>query len=227
MPRNPMILLVEDEKDIAFVLSALLRKEGFEVRNAKNGAVGLALARKHKPDLVISDIRMPKMNGHEMIRQLRGESSVPVLFLTARRDEADRVRGFMLGADDYLTKPFSMAELVCRVRALLRRSRRAATPPARAHAGGLEIDFERHEVRVNGKLKHLAPREFQLLKLLLQGQGKVLSREGLLKEIWGYDEGLGISTRTVDQHVARLRRTLASEKQRIITVKNFGYRFKA
>lgn len=224
MPPNPVILLVEDEDDLAYVLSALLRKEGCDVHVAKNGAAGLKLARKRKPDLVISDVMMPLMGGHEMIRILRSESDVPVLFLTARRDEADRVRGFQLGADDYLTKPFSMRELICRVRAILRRAGRAGEPRISARAGGLEVDFTRHEVRVNGRAKHLSPREFQVLKLLLEGNGKVISREHLLRMIWGYDASLGITTRTVDQHVARLRRSLAAEKRRIITVKNFGYR---
>ena len=226
MGAKPRLLVVEDEEDMAYVLSSLFRKEGYEVLVAKNGPAGLKLARKHKPDLVISDVTMPLMNGHEMIRVLRQESRVPVIFLTARRDEADRVRGFQLGADEYMTKPFSMRELVCRARAVLRRAGRSALPPVLTRTGGLEIDFARHEVRVNGKPKHLAPREFQLLKLLLEANGKVLSRGQLLKTIWGYDEGLGISTRTVDQHVARLRRSLAAEKRRIITVKNFGYRIK-
>jgi two-component system phosphate regulon response regulator PhoB len=220
------LLVVEDEEDMAYVLSSLFRKEGYEVQVAKNGAAGLKVARKLKPDLVISDVMLPLMNGHEMIRLLRLESKVPVLFLTARRDEADRVRGFQLGADEYMTKPFSMRELVCRVRAVLRRAGRTATAPVVTRAGALEVDFARHEVRVNGRVKHLSPREFQVLKMLLEANGKVMSREHLLKTIWGYDEGLGISTRTVDQHVARLRRSLASEKRRIITVKNFGYRIK-
>jgi two-component system phosphate regulon response regulator PhoB len=226
MAAKPTLLLVEDEDDMAYVLTALFRKEGYEVHVGKTGPAGLRLARKHKPDLVVSDIMLPLMNGHEMIRLLRQESKVPVLFLTGRRDEADRVRGFQLGADEYMTKPFSMRELVCRVRAVLRRAGRSALAPILTRAGGLEVDFARHEVRVNGKPRHLAPREFQLLKLLLEANGKVMSREQLLKTIWGYDEGLGISTRTVDQHVARLRRSLAAEKRRIITVKNFGYRIK-
>ncbi len=226
MARKARLLLVEDEKDIAFVVSAQLRKEGYEVRIANDGAAGLKLARKHKPDLVISDVMLPKMDGHEMIRRLREESQVPVLFLTARRDEGDRVRGFQLGADEYMTKPFSMHELVARVQALLRRAARAAAPPTVTRLGGLEVDFARHEVRVDGKPRHLAPREFRLLKLFLEANGKVLSREELLKSIWGYDEDLGISTRTVDQHVARLRRSLGAERRRILTVKNVGYRIK-
>lgn len=226
MTAKSRILLVEDEKDMAYVLSSLFRKEGYHVQVARNGDAGLKLARSHKPDLVISDVMLPLMNGHEMIRLLRKRSKVPVLFLTARRDEADRVRGYQLGADEYMTKPFSMRELVCRVRTVLRRAARAAAQPVLTRAGALEVDFARHEVRVNGKPKHLSPREFQLLELLLAANGKVLSREHLLKTIWGYDESLGINTRTVDQHVARLRRSLSSEKRRVITVKNFGYRIK-
>ncbi|UPT74754.1 MAG: response regulator transcription factor [Elusimicrobiota bacterium] len=224
---KPSLLVVEDEKDLAYVLASLFKKEGYTVHVARDGKAGLKLARAHKPDLVVTDVMLPLMDGHEMIRQLRVESKVPVLFLTAKRDEADRVRGFQLGADDYITKPFSMRELVARVRAVLRRAGRAGEAQYSVRAGGLEIDFARHEVRVNGKPKHLAPREFQLLKLLIEANGHVLSREELLKTIWGYDESLGISTRTVDQHVARLRRSLASERKRIVTVKNFGYRIKA
>lgn len=222
------ILLVEDEKDLAFVLSETFKNEGFALLTARDGRAGLETARKRKPDLIVSDVMMPRMDGLEMLRELRRESSVPVLFLTARKDEADRVRGFDLGADDYLSKPFSMRELVCRVKAVLRRRERAARPARAGHVrlGAVEIDLGRHEVRVNGKLRHLAPREFQLLELLIQANGKVLSRENLLKSIWGYDESLGVDTRTVDQHVARLRRNLLAEKKRIVTVKNFGYRIK-
>jgi DNA-binding response OmpR family regulator len=221
------LLLVEDEKDMSFILSSIFRKEGYEFLTAATAEAGLKLARKHKPDLVISDVMLPKMDGLEMLRALRLESRVPVLFLTGRRNEADRIRGFELGADDYLTKPFSMRELVARVKTLLRRAARAPAAPSGdgiVKIGGIQIDFVRHEVRIHGKYRHLTPREFLLLKLLVEADGKVLSREKLLRTLWGVDGDAGVNTRTVDQHVARLRRSLGGEKRRIVTVKNAGYR---
>jgi DNA-binding response OmpR family regulator len=221
------ILLVEDEAHLVRILRFNLKKEGFNFLSAKNGKTGLEMALKQKPNLVIADIMLPSMDGLEMLRALRQESQVPVIFLTAKRAEIDRILGFNLGADDYLSKPFSIRELICRVKAVLHRLDRQAG--ARSHAiriGGLEVNFDRHEVRVNGKYRHLAPREFKLLTMLIELNGEVISREQLLKRIWGIDKSMEISTRTVDQHVARLRRGLLSEKRRIITVKNIGYRIR-
>lgn len=222
------ILLVEDERDMAFILSKTFSTEGFAVRVARTAEDGLRLARRWKPDLIVSDIMLPRMDGLAMVQTLRQESQVPVLFLTARRDEADRIRGFKVGADDYLSKPFSMHELLARARAVLRRrdAGQAAVRKGPFKFGAVEVDYERGEVRVNGRYRHLAPREFQLLKMLIDAEGRVLSRENLLKNIWGYDEAIGVATRTVDQHVARLRGKLAGEKRRLVTVKNFGYRLK-
>jgi DNA-binding response OmpR family regulator len=222
------ILLVEDERDIAFILGQTFRAEGFAFVVAETAEDGLKLARKHKPALIISDIMLPRMDGLSMVKELRRESQIPVLFLTARKDESDRIRGFQVGADDYLAKPFSMRELVCRVRAVLRRKASRAAPASEegVKLGSLELDFARREARVNGKYRHLAPREFQLLRMLVEADGKVLTREHLLKEIWGYDESIGVSTRTVDQHIARLRRKLLAERKRLVTVKNVGYRLK-
>lgn len=222
-----IILLVEDEEDLARLLRFNLKREGYAFLRAKNGEAGLRMALKHKPDLIISDIMLPKMDGLDMVRALRQESQAPVIFLTARRQEIDRILGFKLGADDYLAKPFSVRELICRVSAILRRAnRQTGARPATKRIGGIEVDFGRHEVRVNGKHRHLAPREFELLALLIEGDGDVLSREELLKRIWGIDKSMEVSTRTVDQHVARLRRGLLSEKRRVVTVKKLGYRIK-
>jgi DNA-binding response OmpR family regulator len=223
---KPKILLVEDERDLAFILAANFKKEGFEFLVAGNGEAGLKMARKHRPALVISDIMMPGMDGLEMVRILRQESQVPVLFLTARKDEVNRILGFKLGGDDYLGKPFSMQELICRVKAILHRSspRSSAARQATLRVGGIEVDLRRHEVRVNGKHRPVTPRELELLTLLIDADGEVLSREDLLKRIWGYDESLDVSTRTVDQHIARLRRCLLLEKRRIVTVKGAGYK---
>lgn len=221
------ILVVEDERAILYVLSSNLRREGFEVFTAKSAELGLTLARKHKPDLILLDVMLPKMDGLEMIGILRQESQVPVLFLTAKKSEVDRVLGFKLGADDYVTKPFSIEELLARIKAILNRVAPKPDGDMRGlRLGGLEVDFDRHEVRVKGKPRRLAPREFQLLKLLIEAKGKVLSRDLLLERIWGYDKSMNISTRTVDQHVARLRRKLLGEKDRIATVTNAGYQIK-
>ena len=226
MPKTK-ILLVEDEEDLARVVRYNLKKEGFVCLHAKNGEAGLEAALKKKPDLIISDIRLPKLDGLEMVRALRRESEVPVIFLTAKKTEVDRVVGFKLGADDYIAKPFSTRELVCRVKAVLRRlARPAGERAASKRVGAIEIDFGRHEVRVSGKFRHLAPREFAVLKALVEADGNLITREQLLERIWGIDKSMEISTRTVDQHVARLRRGLLSEKRRIVTIKNLGYRLK-
>ena len=223
---KPNIVLVEDEKDLAFVLVANFKMEGFDLRVARTAEAGLEAIRKRPPDLVIADITLPGMDGLDMVRILRQESQVPVLFLTAKKDEVNRVLGFKLGADDYVSKPFSMQELICRVKALLHRAspKTPDSQQASLRVGGIEMDLRRHEVRVNGKHRKVTPLEFKLLKLLIDANGAVLSREDLLKRLWGYDESMEICTRTVDQHIARLRRSLASEKKRVVTVKSIGYK---
>ena len=223
---KPKILLVEDERDLAFIIASNFKKEGFEFFIASTAEAGLKAARKHLPALVISDITLPGMDGLEMVRILRQESQVPILFLTARKDEVNRILGFKLGADDYLSKPFSMQELICRVKAILHRTMpfSATSRQASLRVGAIEVDLRRHEVRVNGKHRSVTPRELQILTLLIEADGKVLSREELLKTLWGYEESLDVNTRTVDQHIARLRRSLLSEKRRIVTVKSAGYK---
>lgn len=223
---KPKIILVEDEKDLAFVLASNFKMEGFDFRVARTAETGLKMIRKHPPALVIADVTLPGMDGLEMVRLLRQESQVPVLFLTAKKDEVSRVLGFKLGADDYVGKPFSMHELLCRVKAILHRAgpKTADAQQASLRVGGIEMDLRRHEVRVHGKHRKVTPLEFKLLKLLIDADGAVLSREDLLKRLWGYDESMDISTRTVDQHIARLRRSLLSEKKRIVTVKSVGYK---
>ncbi|MBI3547538.1 MAG: response regulator transcription factor [Elusimicrobia bacterium] len=223
------LLLVEDEEDIGFILDSVFKSEGYSVVLAKTAEAGLEAFRKQKPDLIVTDIMLPKMDGLEMVRIIRRESRVPVLFLTAKRAELDRIKGFKLGADDYLSKPFSTRELVCRVQAVLRRAanKPAASKSGLLRIGKIEVDSGRHEVRINGKYKRIAPREFQLLTMLIEANGGVLSRDQLLSRIWGYDNTMKISTRTVDQHVARLRRGLGPERKRIVTVKNFGYKIRS
>lgn len=222
------ILLVEDEKALSRLVRYNLEKEGHRVLAAEDGASGLELARREKPDLVILDVMLPKKDGLEVCRALRAESKVPILFLTAKKSEVDRVLGLRLGADDYVTKPFSVAELCARVEALLRRAgtRGAPTEPGVRGAGGLVVDVERHEVSVRGRPVSVTPREFTFLKLLLEADGRVLTRDSILETVWGVDRSVEIDTRTVDQHIARLRRKLGPEGSRIVTVINSGYKLK-
>ena len=223
------VLVVEDEKDLLQIVKYNLQKEGYVVLTARDGESALATARKGKPDLIILDVILPHMDGMEICRILRQETQVPIMFVTGKKNEIDKILGLKLGADDYLTKPFGVGELVARVQAILRRAAPAvsrADAKDAVHIGNLEVDFERHEIRVGGKPANLPPKEFELLKLLIKANGKVLSRDYLLENIWGYEKSSEIDTRTVDQHISRLRRKLQSEKNRIVTVANFGYQIK-
>lgn len=199
-----------------------MEKEGYRVLSAGSAESGLKSVRTNKPDLIILDIMLPGIDGLEFLRLLRRESRTPVILLSARRGETDRILGLKLGADDYVVKPFSHGELLARVEARLRP---AAAPGEErsASVGAMSIDVARHQVTVKGKPVRLAPKEFSLLRLLVEADGKVLSRDQLLELIWGHDKSMEIDTRTVDQHVARLRRKLGEEGSRISTVPNFGY----
>ncbi|HXS99717.1 MAG TPA: response regulator transcription factor [Elusimicrobiota bacterium] len=216
------ILVVEDEKDLVRLIKHNLEKEGYSVLSAGTAEAGLKSARASKPGLIILDIMLPGIDGLEFLRLLRRESRTPVILLSAKRSETDRILGLKLGADDYVVKPFSHGELMARVEARLRPPEAPANGSA-ACIGGMSIDAERHEVTVKGKPVRLAPKEFALLRLLVEADGKVLSRDRLLELIWGHDKSMEIDTRTVDQHVARLRRKLGPEGSRIATVPNFGY----
>lgn len=217
------IVIVEDEKAIAQALAARLRAEGFAVEVAHDGIAGVELCERIAPDLVVLDVMLPGIDGHEACRRIQRERPVPVLMLTALDAETDLIVGLGVGADDYLTKPFSQRELVARVRALLRRARRAAEPAARRIvAGAVTIDPERREVRRDGELVHLTPTEFDLLHRLADRPGIVFSREQLLEEVWGYLDGTA-GGRTVDSHVAAVRRKLGAEVLR--TVQGIGYAF--
>ncbi len=192
---------------------------------ARDAESGLRSIRRSKPDLVILDIMLPRMDGLELLRLLRRESRTPVILLSAKRSETDRILGLKLGADDYVVKPFSHGELLARVEARLRP---AARPDGERPAaiGAMAVDFARHQVTVKGKRVRLAPKEFSLLRLLVEADGKVLSRDRLLELIWGHEKGMDIDTRTVDQHVARLRRKLGEAGALIATVPNFGYQLR-
>jgi DNA-binding response OmpR family regulator len=222
------ILIVEDEKDLVRLIRYNLEKEKFRVTCARDAETGLKLARKSKPDLILLDIMLPKMDGLEFLKTIRPEVSIPILLLSAKRSEMDRILGLKLGADDYIVKPFSLGELQARINGHLRRRSLGGDGDAKKSitVGQIEIDFERHEIKVKGKLAYLAPKEFAILKLLIEANGKVLSREQLLEMIWGHDKDMEIDTRTVDQHIARLRRKLGTESERITTVPNFGYQVK-
>lgn len=223
------ILVVEDEKDLSRILQYNLKRAGYQVWSAPSGEQGLKLFRRYSPDLVVLDIMLPGMDGLEFCRIVREKSSSPVLFLTAKKSETDRVVGLKLGGDDYVTKPFFMSELLARIEVLLRRKEPKPGKEGQAplRVGELEVDFERHEVRVQGKNVVLTPTEFRFLKLMIEADGKVLSRDTFLSHIWGHDAGQEMNTRAVDQHMARLRRKLGPESARVATVTNLGYRFKS
>jgi len=219
------ILIVEDEKNIAKALKYNFDKAGYEVYCAADGQAGVDLHGEQNPDLVILDIMLPKLDGLEVCKRIRQKAATPIIMLTAKKEEIDRIIGLELGADDYVSKPFSMRELMARVKAVLRRH----TPESASEVfktGTLEVDLERYEVRVGGKPVNLSSKEFSFLKCLILADGKALSREQFLEKIWGYDKSMEIDTNTVDQHVARLRAKLGDEAARVITVKNVGYRLK-
>jgi DNA-binding response OmpR family regulator len=221
------VLIAEDHRDIADSVAYSLGQEGYEVEVARDGEGGLAAARGREPDLIILDLMLPGMGGLDVFRAIRRHSVVPVIMLTAKAGEADRVTGIELGADDYITKPFSMRELVARVRMVLRRASARddeATPTLRS--GDLEIDTDAHTVTLGGRPLELAPREFALLVVLARNAGRALTRGVLLEQAWGTSEY--IDERTVDVHVRWLRRKIEkvpASPERILTVRGMGYRF--
>lgn len=215
-----LICVIEDEEVIASAVAARLRAEGFTVEVAHNGHDGVALCERVRPDLVVLDLMLPGLDGLEVCRRVQHSRPVPVLMLTARGEESDLLVGLAVGADDYMTKPFSPRELVARVRALLRRVERRPAPPGDAvRIGTLEIDPAARLVRSGGEIVHLTPTEFDLLALLAGRPGAVFSREQLLADVWGWRDGSG--QRTVDSHVRGLRRKLGSDLVR--TVHGVGY----
>lgn len=227
------ILVVDDEAPILELVRFNLEKEGFAVITASDGEDGLRRARSEAPDLVILDLMLPGIDGIEVCQQLRRETNVPVLMLTAKTEEFDRVLGLSVGADDYVTKPFSPRELVARVKALLRRrdmdleETKARDASGRIRVGDLVIDTSRFEVEVRGVRTELTPKEFELLRVLVANRGKVLTRDFLLEKVWGYE--YGGDTRTVDVHVRRLRQKIEEDDSRptcIQTVHGVGYRFR-
>jgi len=222
-----MILVVEDEPDIRNLIVHHLESDGFRCRTVATGPDALAAVRAAMPALVVLDLMLPGMDGLEVCRRLRAiAASLPIIMLTAKADEVDRVVGLELGADDYIVKPFSPKELVARVRAVLRRAQPAdSTRPI--EGGGIALDPACHRVTVAGAEVGLTPKEFELLQTLMEAAGRVLSREQLLSRVWGYARADEIESRTVDVHVRRLRAKLGAAGSRIATVKTIGYRFDA
>ena len=220
------VLIVEDEPDIRELVVHHLKREGYQVSAASSGEEALRQVQAAPPDLVILDLMMPAMDGLEVCRRLRQDPatvSLPIVMLTAKGDEVDRVLGLEIGADDYIVKPFSPKELLARVRAVLRRSR-PAPGAAPLTLGALVMDLGTHTASVDGLALALTPKEFDLLRALVEARGRVLSREFLLDRVWGYAHASEIVSRTVDVHVRRLRVKLGPEGRRILTVKSVGYR---
>ena len=225
------VLVVEDEENIVEALRYNLEREGYAVLTAMDGEKGLELARGSNPDLIILDVMLPRLDGFEVCRILHRDVNTPILMLTAKGEEVDRIVGLELGADDYVTKPFSMRELLAWVRAMLRRSRMTSetlfsTGVESYTAGDLEVDLSSHTARLGAATLNLKPREFDLLALLVSNKGRAITRDQILERLWGYDY-IG-DTRTVDVHVRWLREKIEAEPgspKRIITIRGVGYRF--
>ena len=220
------ILIAEDDANIRLGLVATLESEGYAVTAASDGAQALRLFPQEKFDLVVLDIMMPKASGYDVCRDLRARGArVPVLFLTAKGEEIDKVVGLKLGADDYVTKPFSPRELVLRIKKLLARVKADDDPVTSLRLGELELDASRHQVSVAGVPVELTATEFKLLEILARRRGRVQTRDRLLQDVWGYDNP--IDSRTVDTHMRRLREKIGAAAEYLETIRGVGYRFKA
>lgn len=223
---KPIILLIEDEEDVLQLVRYNLTKSGFRVVSAGDGLTGLAMAREHAPDAIVLDLMIPEMDGSAVCRELRSHENtagIPIIMLTAKAQEKDRVAGLELGADDYVTKPFSPRELVLRLQAVLRRST-ANAPSERSKFGPIDLDRGRFEITVDGETKRLSVIEFKLLVYFLERQGKVIERVTLLRDVWGYRNVT--DSRTVDTYLRRLRVKLGSASELLETVRGEGYRLR-
>lgn len=224
---KPTVLVIEDEKNIVELITYNLEQDGFRVVSALKGDQGLDRARKDNPDLILLDLMLPELSGIDICKILKQNpktAGIPVIMLTAKNQESDKIVGLELGADDYITKPFSPRELLARVKAVLRRGR-TVEGEISYEIGVLKMDPARHLVSVKSKAVALTSKEYDLLKTLIEANGRVLSRDYLLNQVWGYDPSLNIETRTVDMHLGQLRKKIGPEAKRIVTVKNVGYRF--
>lgn len=221
------ILVVDDETDVTELLAYTLKSKGYVVETLNDPNRSIGLARTFLPDLIVLDVMMPDLSGIQILRMVRADAKlkkIPVIFLTAKAEEGDRVQGFETGADDYLCKPFSTKELVLRIQTILRRVQDGAPEsPKLLNIGGIVLDGERHAITVHGQAVELTATEFKLLRLLMERRGRVQTREHLLINVWNYETE--IETRTVDTHVRRLREKLGSEADWIETIRGVGYRF--
>jgi len=219
------ILLIDDEPDVLDMVELNLKSSGFKVSSAQDGEVGIRKARDEQPTLIVLDLMLPRMSGLEVCKNLKKDPAtmgIPVIMLTAKSDEVDRIVGLELGADDYVTKPFSPRELVLRIKSVLRRARSETVKQERMQLGELVLDMARHEVMVDGAPVNLTATEFRLLSVLMERRGRVQSRDRLLNDVWGYESV--IDTRTVDTHVRRLREKLGSLAEYVETIRGVGYR---
>jgi DNA-binding response OmpR family regulator len=224
---SPRILIIEDEQDVVDLLTLNLRKAGFALSTATDGATGLRKAREESPSLIILDLLLPKMPGLEICKVLKTDIAtrqIPILMLTAKAEEIDRIVGLEFGADDYVTKPFSPRELVLRVNAILRRAKGEVVEEKKLSIGSITVDQSRHQVTVGDRPVRLTSVEYKLLSMLMRRQGRVQARDRLLNEVWGYESI--IDTRTVDTHIRRLRKKLGKASAAIETVRGFGYRIR-
>ncbi len=226
MPKK--VLIVEDEPGILVSLRDEFESEGYAVHTAERGDMALEKARTHNPDLIILDIMLPVLDGYEVCKRLRSEgSSTPIIMLTVKDKELDKILGLELGADDYVTKPFSLRELTARAKAVLRRSEERVDDLVRYGFGKIHLDFKTYEATRKGRKIDLTPLEFHMLKLLIQRKGQVLSRDDFLDRIWGEDN-VSVSFRTVDSHIANIRKKIEddpSSPRHIVSVRSVGYKF--
>ncbi len=222
---NKRILVAEDEPDVLSLISTNLQSAGYNVTKAENGLVALNQAKATLPTLIVLDLMLPELSGLEVCKLLKKDpqtSQIPIIMLTAKAEEVDRIVGLELGADDYMTKPFSPRELVLRVKSVIRRAAGSAEPNEYLTLGDIRIDRSRYEVMVNNKRIEFTATEFKLLTMLIERRGRVQSRDTLLNEVWGYESA--IDTRTVDTHIRRLREKLGKAADCIETIRGFGYR---
>jgi two-component system phosphate regulon response regulator PhoB len=223
---NETVLIVDDEQDVVDLLVYNLQKAGYKTTSARDGATALQKARDAFPSLIVLDLMLPQIDGTEVCKQLRADpktASIPIIMLTAKAEEVDRIVGLELGADDYVTKPFSPREVVLRVKKILGRTHGNGAPAEMLKCGDLVVDVAKHEAALKGKVVELTATEFKLLAMLMERRGRVQTRDRLLTDVWGYEGD--VDTRTVDTHVRRLREKLGKAADYIETVRGVGYRF--